>query len=71
MISMLKQEYDLRGKRSEKPQFYISRHEVVYHANNGKQKRVDEFEQYRSMDREVHMVCHWRLNIHFFISEVE
>jgi hypothetical protein len=68
---MLEQEYDLGGKRSEKPQFYISRHEMVYHANNSKQKIVDEFEQYRSMDLKVHMVCHRRLNIHFFIAEVE
>ncbi|MFX1538334.1 MAG: hypothetical protein ACFFDI_29440 [Promethearchaeota archaeon] len=34
MIDVLKQEYGLGSKRSEKPQFYIIRLDVAYHANS-------------------------------------
>jgi len=54
MIDMLKQEYDLGRKRSEKPQFYITRHEVAYHASNGKQKSVDKFELYLTLEPGKH-----------------
>ena len=39
-------EYDLEGKRSKKPQYYITQFEVAYHTSNGKQKWVDKFELY-------------------------
>ena len=47
---MLEQEYNLTTGRSNKPQFYITQFEVAYHSSNGKQKWVDKFELYLTLN---------------------
>jgi hypothetical protein len=48
-ISMFTQKIDLNGERSDQTQFYISQHEVISFASNGKQKRVDTYT--------LHIIC--------------
>ena len=43
-------EYNLEGKRSKNPQYYITQFEVAYHSSNGKQKWVDKFELYLTLE---------------------
>ncbi|MFC1487809.1 hypothetical protein ACFLRN_09010 [Thermoproteota archaeon] len=38
------------SSRSNKPQFYITQFEVAYHSSNGKQKWVDKFELYLTLN---------------------
>jgi len=47
---ILEQEFNLEGNRSKKPQFYITQFEVAYHSSNGKQKWVDKFELYLTLN---------------------
>lgn len=49
-MAILEQEFNLEGNRSKKPQFYITQFEVAYHSSNGKQKWVDKFELYLTLD---------------------
>jgi len=48
-MNILSQIFNLSGERSNHPQYYVSKHEVVNHASNGRQKRVDIYT--------LHMTC--------------